>query len=44
MSVIAVLQDVYPYKALKPHLHVSILNCGQQRQVVMWPNVTPDNV
>lgn len=40
--VIAVLQEVHPYEALKPHLHVFILNSGQRRQVLMWPNVMPD--
>lgn len=40
--VIAMLQEVHPYKALKPHLHVFMLNSGQQRQDLMWPNVTPD--
>lgn len=40
--VIAVLQEVHPYKALMPHLHAFILNSSQQRQVLMWPNVTPD--
>lgn len=40
--VIAVLQEVHCYKALTPNLHVFILNFGQRRQVLMWPNVTPD--
>lgn len=40
--VIAMLQEVHAHKALEPHLHLFKLNSGRRRQVLMWPNVTPD--